>query len=247
MKFFSKLKEARNEMSRKWSLLMHDRSFVVSLIIGAILLFGGQIATIMAAAYKDQMFKGVTVGDLLLDVLPTVDLGFMFTWGMMIMMLIITFYAILVRPELCPWALKTYGIFGLVRAAFMLFTHLAPPEGMFYLTNAVTLEEKEMFQHYFFLNDLFFSGHVGNAFLAVLIFRNYKFKWFCLIGSVLMSITVLFMKVHYTIDVLGAYFITYGIYAFSDWIFHKYNERFRRIIWLGKHVTPPFHPEVPAR
>jgi hypothetical protein len=178
--------------------------------------------------------------------LPTVDLGFIFTWGGIVSFLIIAFYAFAVRPELCPWALKTYGIFGIVRAAFMMFTHLGPPDGMFYLTSLPGLEEKEMFNNFFFLNDLFFSGHVGNLFLAALVFKNFKFKWFGLIGSVVMAATVLLMKIHYTIDVFGAFFITYGIYAFSDWIFHKQNERFKAMIGRHRFKSEPYHPEVPV-
>ena len=235
----------RNNLNEKWSSLVKDRAFLFSLVLGFFVFFFGQYVLVCAAQYNDEMFKVVTVGEFLLDRLPTYDLSFFFTWGMWIILLTIAWYTVLVRPELAPWVLKTYGIFALVRAGFILLTHLGPPEGLIYLDDPSLLTEAGIFERYFFLNDLFFSGHVGNVFLGALIFRAFKFKWFCLIGSVLMAITVLVMHIHYSIDVFGAYFITYGIYAFSDRIFHKYNERFKRII--EKHTDiefkPPHRPE----
>lgn len=226
-KFMSKFRCSIND---KWSVLLRDKSFVFALIFGAFFFFFGQYILVSASKYNDEMFQVVSVGDFLLDLLPTVNLSFLFTWGVWLIMFPIAFYAVLVKPELAPWALKTYGLFAIVRAGFILLTHLGPPEGLLYLQDPVLYPQDPIFERFFFMNDLFFSGHVGNAYLGFLIFRKYKFKWFCLIGSIVMGVTVLLMHVHYSIDVFGAYFITYGIYALSDRIFHKYNDHFRGII-----------------
>jgi hypothetical protein len=37
-----------------------------------------------------------------------------------------------------------------------------------------------------------------------------------LVSSIILAITVLLMHVHYSIDVLSAYFITYGVYKLSE-------------------------------
>ena len=176
------------------------------------------------------MFQVVSVGDIILDNIPTINLSFLYTWGVWMILIPIAFYTVFIRPELAPWALKTYGLFALVRAGFILLTHLGPPEGLIYVNDPTLLDGEDLFARYFFLNDLFFSGHVGNAFLGALIFKDFKFRWFCLVGSVVMAFTVLLMHIHYSIDVFGAYFITYGIYAFSDKVFHKWNERFKKIV-----------------
>jgi membrane-associated phospholipid phosphatase len=247
-KFFRKIIDYRNTQNDKMVALFKDRSYFVSFIVGFILLFAGQIVTFKVASYNDEMFDTVTVGDLLLEILPTVDLTFFYTWGSLIFLISVAVYTLFVRIELAPWAMKTFGVLFMVRALFMVLTHLGPPEGMFYLLYPPTMEDKFLFSHFFFLNDLFFSGHVANAFLGALIFRNYKFKWYCLIVSIVMAATVLLMKMHYTIDVLAAYFVTYGIYALSDRLFHKYNERFKKIIEKKTkfRFKEPYHPEVPA-
>jgi len=235
----------RDEMNRKLRVLFSDRAYLISFLVGFFLLFLGQYITFKLATYNDT-FDKITVGDLLLDILPTVNLGIIYTWGSLISLITITLYTLFARIELAPWAMKTFGIFFIVRAVFILLTHLGAPEGMFYLANPPSEEDKFLFSHYFFVSDLFFSGHVGNLFLSALIFRAYKFRWFGLIGSVVMGVTVLFMKIHYTIDVLAAYFITYGVYVFSDRIFHTYNERFKALIEKKTKYKfrEPYHPEV---
>lgn len=214
----------------KWRALLKDKAYVVSLIIGFVLLFVGQAATVVSSEYNETMFLGESVGDLILDFLPTYNLNFLFTWGTTSIITTIILYAFFVRPELAPWGLKTYGLFALIRSGFILLTHIGPPAGMYYLSNDSLAVQGHVFDKIFYLNDLFFSGHVGAVFLGALIFKDFKFKWFCLVGSVVVSITVLVMHVHYSIDVFGAYFITYGIYSISDWLFHKYTERFKKII-----------------
>ena len=226
----NKIKKFRNDLNEKWSVLFKDRSFRISFLFSVVLFFFGQYVLISAAQYNDQMFQVVTVGDIILDSIPTYNLSFLFTWGVWFFLIPVAFYALAVRPELAPWALKTYGLFALIRAAFIVMTHLGPPEGMLYLQSPELLTGDGLFDRYAFYNDLFFSGHVGNTFLAALIFRAYKFRWFCLIGSIVMAVTVLLMHVHYSIDVFASFFITYGIYALSDKIFHKWNTRFKRIL-----------------
>jgi membrane-associated phospholipid phosphatase len=236
----------RNNLNDKWTALFKDKSFVFAFFFAVFIFFFGQYVLVSAARYNDEMFQVVSVGDFILDRIPTYDLSFLFTWGTWMILLPVAGYAVFVRPEMAPWTLKTYGIFAIVRAGFILLTHLGPPEGLIYLQNPELLMDEGMFERYFFMNDLFFSGHVGNAFLGALIFRNFKFKWFCLIGSVVMAVTVLVMHIHYSIDVFGAYFITYGIYAFSDRVFHKWNDRFKKIV--EKHTDikfrPPHRPEA---
>jgi membrane-associated phospholipid phosphatase len=232
-----------NSFSKKWKVLVRDGRFIISFIVGIILFAGGQTFLMFVCQYNDT-FPTTAVGDLILDNIPTYNLNFLFTWGLAAIMLVIVFYCIFVRPELLPWSLKTYGIFAIVRAGFIVLTHIGSPSDMFYFVNP-HITQNVTFQQIFFLNDLFFSGHVGNPFLAFLIFRHFKFKWFCLIGSILMAITVLFMHVHYSIDVFGAYFVTYGIYAFSDSIFHGLNERFKKLIEGHSDIRfkPSYSPE----
>jgi membrane-associated phospholipid phosphatase len=75
---------------------------------------------------------------------------------------------------------------------------------------------------FFFQNDLFFSGHTGGPFLvALILWKNRFMRYSLLIVSVLMAFTVLAMRLHYSIDIIGAYFITYGIFKMTENLVHK--------------------------
>src|SRR3989344_8842551 len=72
----------------------------------------------------------------------------------------------------------------------------------------------------FFGGDLFFSAHTGMPFLGALAFwREKGIRNFYLLTAVFFAAVVLLGHLHYTIDVLSAFFITYGIFHIAEWIF----------------------------
>jgi hypothetical protein len=107
-------------------------------------------------------------------------------------------------------------------------THLGAPENYFVLPQ---IDDTPGVLKMFYMNDLFFSGHTGFPFLAALIFWENRFmRYFMISMSIAQSCTVLLMHVHYSIDVLSAFFITYTIYKVSDNIFNNLNLSFRQIV-----------------
>ena len=70
-----------------------------------------------------------------------------------------------------------------------------------------------------FNNENFFSGHTGVPFLLFLLFRVKWVRAVFLVESVAMGACVLLTRNHYTIDVLGAYFMTYAIYRLGLFLF----------------------------
>lgn len=202
-----------------------QKYFWTAAIISAGILFGGYLVNFYASEFNDT-FIYPSVGDSILDNIPTYNLEFLYVSGIYLLIIIILFYAFLLVPERGPFVLKTYGILLFVRGVFILLTNYGPPDGSFY-TNGV-VPWSSIMQRFLFKNDLFFSGHVAIPFLAFLLFRgtNKFFELFLLLGSFVMGVTVLLMHVHYSIDVFAAYFITYGVYALSNEIFVRINERF---------------------
>lgn len=223
------VKEFFSKLVHHWKVLLKDRAYVISLLMGFAVLFGAVVVNEFASTFKDASTYA-PVGDLLLDGLPTYNLEFLFTWGFYGVLLAIIFYPLIFKPEIAPFVLKTFGILLLARSAFMILTNFGPPEGFFYnqeiLINGA-IESSSIFRY---RNDLFFSGHTSTPFLAFLLFKNTKFKWFMLLASFVMAATVLLMHVHYSIDVFAAYFIAYGVYAFSDKVFNNLNLRFKNKI-----------------
>lgn len=211
----------------QWKELLKEKNFRISFLAGCGLLAAAYYINFRAAFYTDQI-PVLSVGDLILDNIPTIDLSFMFTFGIFLVAAIVVLYPLFFKPELLPFTLKTVAAFVIIRAFFISLTHLGAPAGYFELPG---LEDQAGFSKFFYMNDLFFSGHTGFPFLAALLFWENKWlRWFMLAMSIAQSFTVLFMHVHYSIDVFSAYFITYTIYVVSDKIFNKLNLSFKKIV-----------------
>lgn len=218
--FFKVVSEAR----KKWVLLFGDPTYRVSLLLG-ILVFVSSYALTVFVSVRNDLISYSSVGDLFLDIFPTYNLEFLFTYGIYSLVLYVFLYVVLIKPESAPFALKTYGLLFIFRSAFVSLTHFGPPVGFFY--EEISNIGGGLFSNLIFKNDLFFSGHTAIPFLAFLIFKDsYIFKWIQFIGSIIMGITVLLMHVHYSIDVFSAFFITFGIYSISLKLFQGLNVRF---------------------
>jgi len=70
--------------------------------------------------------------------------------------------------------------------------------------------------------DLFFSGHTATTFLFLLLVpRQSKLFYIFLIYHVITVVALFLSHLHYSIDILGAYFIVYAIYSFmrkKNWL-----------------------------
>ncbi len=65
--------------------------------------------------------------------------------------------------------------------------------------------------------DLFFSGHTATTFLLVLYaWRFPRLRWPALLGHVLVVASVFLARLHYAIDVVGAYAITFALFALRE-------------------------------
>lgn len=213
---------------RTWRHFLLNKQYSVSLITGFLWLIIALVTNYYISSYNET-FVTFGVGDLILDNIPTLDLNYFYTIGIYVVIFSLLAYAFFV-PELVPFALKTFAIFVLVRSCFISLTHIGPPPGFYQLAGPDA--DSTFFQKFFFLNDLFFSAHTGIPFLAFLLLKGHIFRYFFLFASIILGATVLFMHVHYSIDVFGAYFITYGIYHLSDNIFHNLNEAFHRLMLI---------------
>lgn len=224
------IKEYFLKFVHQWRILLKDRTYVISLLAGLGILIGAYIIALLVTAYNDAHMY-VSVGDFILDDVATYNLSYLYIWGFLAIIASTLAYGIFVKPEIAPFALKTFGILLLVRACFIVLTNLGLPQGSYY-DYSVT-GGFGFLSAFFFKNDLFFSGHTAVPFLAFLLYKESKiFKWVMLGASFVMGATVLLMHIHYSIDVFAAFFITHGIYALSNKIFNDLNVRFRRRIKL---------------
>ncbi len=195
-------------MQWKKDILAHKKQILLSLLFLAIAI----IALAVSSHYVDEIHT-VAVPDLILDAIPVIDLSLLFTAGIIVVIVVYLAYPLIYKPKKFHYALGMFSLFLLVRSAFIVLTHLKAP------IEAVPVSSPGIFSFLTYSNDLFFSGHAGLPFLGFLVYHDSKIKYFMLGASIILAITVLFMHVHYSIDVASAYFITYGVYLIGNPLF----------------------------
>lgn len=89
----------------------------------------------------------------------------------------------------------------------MAFLEIASPVGVFGRDSA----------HVYLTKDLFFSGHTATTFLLLLYaWREPRLRWPMLVGHGVVVASVFLSHLHYTIDVVGAYAITFSLFVLRE-------------------------------
>ncbi len=190
---------------------------IFSLLSGSLLFSLALLVQGYANNYVDYT-ASTPVGDILLNNLPTINVGFFVVQGVLILTLIIALL-FLMFPEYIPFAIKSLALFIIIRSFFISLTHLGINP------NQLTLNPDSIgFNVYNFFysakTDFFFSGHTGVPFLFALIFWKEKFwRYFFFIVSFIFGASMLLAHIHYSIDVFAAPFITYSIFVISKYLF----------------------------
>jgi hypothetical protein len=206
---------AGNLKRRSFSQIIRDMKheflkYRVMILISLFLFALANIITYLASMHVDTI-KAVAVPDLILDNIPTLNLNFIFVYGFYAMIILIIFYVVFFHMKDAHKIILQFSLLMIIRSFFMVLTHLSVPLDAQIVTGVPTF-----LKGFYFVNDLFFSGHTSVPFLAFLLFRREKMGILFLGISILMAITVLFMHVHYSIDVFAAFFITYGSYKLGS-------------------------------
>ena len=187
------------------------------LLLSVLFLIIAEVINYFSGVYTNRVGAAVSP-DLILDYIPPIDLGFLFVYGFMFILAVLAIYPLFFKPKKLHEVISHVSFLLMVRAIFICFTHLKVPVG------AIMKDFPGWLSAFSFQNDLFFSGHTAVPFLGFLLFHDSKIKYFFLVGSIIMGMTVLFMHVYYSIDVFSAFFIAYGCYKFGEWLFGKVEE-----------------------
>lgn len=113
------------------------------------------------------------------------------------------------KPYGIALGLGSYLVITIVRTITMYVFTLEPPAGIIVLQDPFI--DRVAYGGNVFTKDLFFSGHVATLTLLGLVEERPWAKYCVLCCTVIVGILILIQRVHYTIDVVAAPFITYGI------------------------------------
>ncbi|MCX6822646.1 MAG: phosphatase PAP2-related protein [candidate division SR1 bacterium] len=205
-------------MRKSYKLFLADKRLLRSALIGFLLLGGSLVMNFYAGNYANE--KGTTaVTDIILSNTRAYDVDILFAIGLPLFALF-TLLRCIRYPAQIPYILKSVAVFVIIRSVFITLTHLGPFPDSIAVYNAGILGKMN------FGADLFFSGHTGLPFLFALIFWNNKWmRYLFIFSAIFFGMVVLLGHLHYSIDVLAAFFITYTINHINE-IIRKKDKRF---------------------
>ncbi len=203
-----------NQINPKNLAYLKSKTYTIAIIDGFILLGLALIANFYAGTFA-TFRAGNSVQDIILSNIPIFDVSDIFVYGPVIMWVVLLVYCFN-KPHQIPFILKSIALFIIIRSTFVSLTHIGPfPDRLI-----MGADSPDWIRLFTFGGDLFFSAHTGLPFLLALIFWKEKALRILFIAtSVFFGIIVLMGHLHYSIDVLSAFFITYTIYHISKWLF----------------------------
>jgi hypothetical protein len=190
----------------------HTRSLLVGLfILGLAIVF-----QFYASAYVNRVASN-SVSDLLLNILPVINLNWLIIEGAL-SAIVVSLLLVLAKPQYLLFTIKAAAIFIATRAVFIAATHIGIYPGQ------VNPDTTGIFDRTYTGLGLeagfFFSGHTGLPLLMSLIFWDERFwRYAYILLAIAFGIAVLFAHVHYTIDVLAAPYMSYGIFKMAQYFF----------------------------
>jgi len=200
-----------------------DMPFIISCFFSLALLCSSLAVSYFAALYASKHASNF-VTDIVLSNIPVFQVDGIFMYGPLVMWIFVTIL-LFINPERFPFTLKSISLFMVVRAIFISLTHIGPFPG-----HMIVTDPESMIRFFTSDSDLFFSAHTGLPFLMALVFWQTKWlRYLFMVTSIFFGVIVLLGHVHYTIDVAGAFFITYGIYRLAQLGFPYDWKRFHLI------------------
>ena len=220
---------SKQSFLHSYKVQFSNKRYVFSFVLALIMLIASLIISTYAVEYA-TMSASNPVTDLILSNTRVYDIDGLFVNGAIIMGIFIILTC-LWKVERIPFTVKALSIFIVVRSLFIILTHIGafPTQALIHPSSQNLIEDvigTNLYSSFFLGNDSFFSGHTGLPFLMAFLYWDIKPLRIIYIGfSIMFAIVVLLAHVHYTIDVLSAFFISYGVYRMSRELFPHDLER----------------------
>jgi membrane-associated phospholipid phosphatase len=206
-------------MPQTWSEAIADRKFVVSMVgwSTGLVLFVIFIPNYLNGVILEK--PGIQLNDFMFELLPPRD------WSIAIFVLIFGAPALFIlsnykSPATVLLCLQCYVTVSFMRMVTIYLFTLEAPEGIIPLVDPF-LEKVVYGGNALFVKDLFFSGHTSTLFIVFLIEKRKPIKAILLLSTLLVGLFLVWQRVHYSIDVVGAVFVSWAVY----WLFTKVNSQ----------------------
>ncbi len=193
-----------------------QRSVMISSTIGAVFFGIGIYISYLATNYATSRASS-PVTDIILSNIRLFDVYGLITYGTFFF-IAFTLLIMVLHPHRIPFGTKSVGLFFLIRAVFISITHTGPFTPHVILSSRTALDIIGAGN----TSDLFFSAHTGLPFLlALACWDNKLLRYIFLLSSLGGGTIVLLGHIHYSIDVLGAFFVTYTIFHIAKHLFKR--------------------------
>jgi len=201
-----------NHIVEKHKFQWSQRSFLFSAFWAFLFLVLSLSVNYAAGNYATKVASnGVT--DIILDNVSAVDVDGVYIYGALLFGLFMII--LLIRePKQIPFVIKSAALFYLIRAIFIVLTHIGP------IPQQLSPVSGVLYRNLVFGADYFFSAHTGLPFLAALVYWSNKYlRGIFLATSLIFGVSALLGHYHYSIDVFAAFFISYAIFHMARWLF----------------------------
>lgn len=207
-----------NHIFSRWKVALNNYSYTIKLMT-TIAIFA--VGALQFPIYFSHIQKreGQILKDYVLDYLPAHDVStpiFAVIYGLLIYMLC----RILTKPNLFLLFALTFVIETVFRMTTIYLFPLNQPQNLVILHD--TFAELLIYGDTEpITKDLFFSGHTATMVMIWLFVEKPLEKFIAAIATFLLASLLLIQHVHYTVDVLGAFFFTYLSYLIAKQIVDK--------------------------
>jgi PAP2 superfamily C-terminal len=211
-------------MRQTWKEAIASKKFLLSLFgwILGLALFISLLPHFLTGVLAEK--PGKQLDDFVLNFFRPRD------WSVEIFILIfgapaLFFIANLRSPEKILLSIQCYVVVNFLRMLSLYVFTLEAPVGIIPLVDPF-LTKVAYGGHEVFVKDLFFSGHTSTLYIIYLIEKKKILKGILLVAMLLVILFLLWQRVHYSVDIVGAIFVTFAVhYGFTNWNSYKSLKR----------------------
>ncbi|MBS1490783.1 MAG: hypothetical protein JSS93_09670 [Bacteroidetes bacterium] len=193
-------------MVASWKEVFHSKRFLIYFFLS----LAGLVAFALFLPYFFNFILLPKPGQQLTD--PVLNFFIPKDWSVEIFILIyfsaiISIISNLYKPKILLLGLQSYVLVNFMRLTSLYLFTLEAPEGIIPLADPFL--SLFAYGQEVYVKDLFFSGHASTLAVLFLIEERRFIKWFIFCASLSMSLFLIWQRVHYSIDIIGAYFFSY--------------------------------------